>query len=213
MNHISNRLQFDQQMGIGNFNNLKMTNEPRGHSALQFQENKGKSPLSLSNLDETNQQPSSTSLQTMPQNPIQFQGQYPIIDNPMINMNVASIKDPLNKFEKPFFLKCFLQGVDNTQQYLQDIDTPYNFQNDDSKNFNLSNNSTSKYLGSSSSHKNKYSVVLSSLRWIQKLIIIPSKHGGCHDITSTVMIIDIKFKHIANIIFDNNVICLNYLHC
>jgi len=184
MNHTLNPLEFNQQVGVENLNSFKMTNEPIGQNPLQFQINKSKSPS-----------------QYMSQNPSQFQGQ-----DPMINMNVASNNDHSNNYEKNIFLKSFEQGFDSTEVSLQDTDaSQHSSQNDDFKNLHLSNKSTSKYLGSSSSCEKNYNVVLSNLRWIQKLIIIPSKQGGCHDITSTVMIIGIQFWIITYIIFDNDV--------
>lgn len=182
MNHTLNRVEFNQEVGVGNLNNFKVTNEQRS-------KDNGKSPLNLSISKETYQQRTSPSLPYMSQNPMKFQSQ-----DTIIGTNVAPKNDQLSKFGKPIFLKCFLQGIDNTQQSFQDIDaSQYNFQNDVLKNFHPSSRSTSTYLGSSSSQETKYSVVLSNLRWIQKLIIIPSKGGGCHDITSTVMIIVINF--------------------
>jgi len=188
MNHSLNPLEFNQQVRVENLNNLKMTSEPIGQIPPQFQTNKGKSPLSLS-IPKENQQKNSPLSQYMSQNPPQFQGQ-----DPMINMNVASNNDHSNNYEKPIFSKSFEQGFDITKVSLQDTNaSQHNSQNDDFKNLHLSTKSTSKYLESSSPCEKMYNVVLSNLRWIQKLIIIPSKQGGCHDITSTVMIIGIEF--------------------
>jgi hypothetical protein len=87
-------------------------------------------------------------------------------------------------------LNCYFQVDDNNSNAIHQT-MPSNLfqqnsQNNGCRNIHYSNALRNNFFGNNKQQVNKCYVVSSNLRWVQKLIIIPTKHRGCHDITTIV---------------------------
>ena len=146
-----------------------------------------------------NKEQASTSHQQMPQNIHNLEMQNVELNSNQMYQQTPSHpwqQNPTNHLTRPniAILDSF-HSTNNSMNGINNYVPQQNSQNSTFRGTHFSNGSNKKKFANNNLQEKKC-FVFSNLKWVQKLIIIPTKHRGCHDITNTVII---TFNHFLKI--------------